>query len=399
MLPKWKATTSHIFIFFGWSNHRHHTLSTSMSTRPDSPASVITRTTSDVNFEQAQHIYAIATRITHAVGILEELCSVIVDHTSSRNKLLKKASFVKKFVIPLFSETIITMTATAKYLSPIPGSKYVHQHDETKRKREIESSNNTSLTPGEEMIVPHVKAIKHINKMVDVTPAAKRHRCSTACVSPTDNSNVQLPAPKSGSGYSTMEVVNIMLELPVKDGRLRAATVKAIAEHQKKHNVLCCAKTINRLLKRHANGNAISGQFTGKGRPPTISDANMKWIAQSLEVEVGKTYTGSDVEWMIKNTQAENVESAGFKPIIEKSISRWTVKNYTAMLAIESNIAISQSYISKSNTRYAAENSIHGLVATLGVIATTYFIPIDKENYDIRQGYSSSSKHCCLNTW
>ncbi len=249
------------------------------------------------------------------------------------------------------------------------------------------------------MIVPHVKAIKHINKMVDVTPAAKRHRCSTACVSPTDNSNVQLPAPKSGSGYSTMEVVNIMLELPVKDGRLRAATVKAIAEHQKKHNVLCCAKTINRLLKRHANGNAISGQFTGKGRPPTISDANMKWIAQSLEVEVGKTYTGSDVEWMIKNTQAENVESAGFKPIIEKSISRWTVKNYTAMLAIESNIAISQSYISKSNTRYAAENSIHGLVATLGVIATTYFIPIDKENYDIRQGYSSSSKHCCLNTW
>ncbi len=110
----------------------------------------------------------------------------------------------------------------------------------------------------------------------------------------------------------------------------------------------------------------------------------MKQIAQSLEVEVGKTYTGSDVELMIKKTQAENVESDGFKPIIEKSISRWTVKNYTAMLTKESNIAISQSYISKSNTRYAAENSICGLVATLGVIATTHFITIDKENDDIR---------------
>jgi hypothetical protein len=66
-----------------------------MSTRPDSPATVI-RTTSDVNFEQAQHIYAVAARITDAVGILEELCSVIGDRTSSRNKLLEKASFVKK---------------------------------------------------------------------------------------------------------------------------------------------------------------------------------------------------------------------------------------------------------------------------------------------------------------
>jgi hypothetical protein len=56
-----------------------------------------------------------------------------------------------------------------------------------------------------------------------------------------------------------MEVVNIMLELPVKDDRLQAATVKAIAEHQKKHNVLCCGKTIYCMLKRHANGNAISG--------------------------------------------------------------------------------------------------------------------------------------------
>ncbi len=59
------------------------------------------------------------------------------------------------------------------------------------------------------------------------------------------------------------------------------------------------------------------------------------------------------------------------------------MKNYAAMLAKESNIAISQSYISKSNTRYAAGNSIRGSVATLGVIATTHFITIDKENDDI----------------
>jgi hypothetical protein len=104
----------------------------------------------------------------------------------------------------------------------------------------------------------------------------KRHRRSTVCVSLTDNSNDHLPAPKSGSGYNKMEVVNIMLKIPVKDGLLRSATAKAILEHQKQHDVQCCVRTIYRLLERHANGNAISGQFTEKGRPPTISDGNMK---------------------------------------------------------------------------------------------------------------------------
>jgi hypothetical protein len=142
------------------------------------------------------------------------------------------ASFIKKFVIPLFSNTIITITAAAKNFSPISGSKYVHQCNETKRKQEIELSNNTTLTPGEEMIVRHVKAIKHNNKMVDVTPAAKRHRRSTACVSPTDTLDIIiLPTPTSGKAFNKTEVMNLMLKVPV--GHIRAATVKAIMKHQK----------------------------------------------------------------------------------------------------------------------------------------------------------------------
>ncbi len=41
-----------IILILHRSNHRHHTLSTSMSTHPESPVTVI-RTTSDINFEQA----------------------------------------------------------------------------------------------------------------------------------------------------------------------------------------------------------------------------------------------------------------------------------------------------------------------------------------------------------
>jgi hypothetical protein len=120
------------------------------------------------------------------------------------------------------------------------------------------------------MIVRHVKAIKNNNKIVDVTPAAKRHHCSTACVSPTEYCNVHLPDPEGGSGYNRMEVVNIMLKIPAEDCHLRAATMKAILEHQKQHNVICSARTIYCLLEKHANGNAISGPFTEKGRPPSV---------------------------------------------------------------------------------------------------------------------------------
>jgi len=83
----------------------------------------------------------------------------------------------------------------------------------------------------------------------------------------------------------------------------------------------------------------------------------MKQSAESLDGEVGKTYDKSDVKVMIKKVQTEKLEKAGYKNIVNKSISDSTLMNYSALLADEGNIAISQSYISKSNTRYAAENS------------------------------------------
>ena len=110
----------------------------------------------------------------------------------------------------------------------------------------------------------------------------------------------------------------------------------------------------------------------------------MKQIAESLDGEVGKTYDKSDVNMMIKKVQTEKLEKAGYKNIVINSISDSTLKNYSALLADEGNIAISQSYISKSNTCYAAENSIRGSIATLGVIAATHFISVEEEDTDIR---------------
>jgi hypothetical protein len=139
------------------------------------------------------------------------------------------------------------------------------------------------------MIVCHVKAIKHNNNMVDVTPAAKQHRQSTACVSPTDILDIiTVPTPVSGKAFIKIEIVNLMSKVPI--GHICAARVKAIMKHQKQYNVSFFKASIYCLLANHENGTVISGEFTGKGPPPICSDTDMKQIAKSLEEEVGKTY-------------------------------------------------------------------------------------------------------------
>jgi hypothetical protein len=114
-----------------------------------------------------------------------------------------------------------------------------------------------------------VKDIQHINQNDYGTPAPKRQHKSNACVSPTDISdNVKLLTPKSGKGYSKNEIVNMMLNVPSGNRKLRHATIRAIADHQKKHNTPCCSRTIYHLLEKHVKGAInILGKWKGKGRP------------------------------------------------------------------------------------------------------------------------------------
>jgi hypothetical protein len=198
------------------------------------------------------------------------------------------------------------------------------------------------------MIVRHVIEDQNNNKHDTNTPPAKRYCCSTACVSPTVTAeSINLPTPESGTAYNKIEVVNIMSKVPVGHIHTRAATLKAILEHQKRYNVPCSQASIYCLMANHAKGLIISGDFRGGGQPPICSDTDMKRIAESLDEEVGKTYNKSDVDMMIKKIQTEKLEEAGYKNIIDKSICDSTLRNYSALLANEGNIAISQLYISK----------------------------------------------------
>ncbi len=174
-----------------------------------------------------------------------------------------------------------------------------------------------------------------------------------------------------------------MSKVPVCHLHTRAAMVKAILAHQKKINVSCSQASIYCLLANHAKDVIVSGEFTGKRQPLISSDTDMKHIDQSLDEEIGKTYGKSHIKMIIKKIHTEKLEKAGYKSIIKTSICDTILRNYFALLANEGNITISQSSISKSNTRYAAENSIRGSITILGVVATTHFITVVEEDADI----------------
>ena len=135
-----------------------------------------------------------------------------------------------------------------------------------------------------------------------------------------------------------------MSKVPVGHVHSHVVTIKVILEHQKKYNVLCSQATINCVMAYHAMGLIISGDFKGGGWPPICSDTDLKRIAESLDEEVGKTYDKSDVNTMIKKMQTNKLEQAGYTNIIEQSICDSAVRNFSALLADEGNVAISQSY-------------------------------------------------------
>jgi hypothetical protein len=306
-----------------------------MTTLPN-PDVTLVKTTTDNKFIQAKHIYAIAKRLTDVTGVLEDLCSAVCNRTYSRAKLLQDVAFVKKYVIPLMKDSVDTITTVARILSPIAGVKYVHQRNGNKRKWEIAMNENTTLSLTKGMIVWHVNDGIHNNKKDIATPTAKRCCRSHAYVSPTGI--ITLPTPASGKAFNKIEVVDLMSKVPV--GHIRAETAKAIMAHQKQYNVSLSKASIYCLLANNSNGTVISGEFTGKGRPPKCSDTDMKQIAKSLEEEVGKTYNKSDVKMMIKKIETKKLERAGYKNIIEKSIYDASVRNYSALLADEGNISI-----------------------------------------------------------
>jgi hypothetical protein len=62
-----------------------------------------------------------------------------------------------------------------------------------------------------------------------------------------------------------------------------------------------------------------------------------------------------------------------------------TLRNYTAELAMTSELSLTQSSIAITNTRFVAEHLIRGAISNVMLIANTHFIEMDVEDVDVRR--------------
>ena len=82
----------------------------------------------------------------------------------------------------------------------------------------------------------------------------------------------------------------------------------------------------------------------------------------------------------------QKVTKAGHIPLnFDEKIKPSTLRNYTTKIAMNHNMSLSQTSVSKTTTQYAAERSFRGSISYLFVIAVTHFIPAFEEECDIRK--------------
>jgi hypothetical protein len=97
--------------------------------------------------------------------------------------------------------------------------------------------------------------------------------------------------------------------------------------------------------------------------------------------ESGRTYGREDINKMIVEHQNKMISEAGHMPLNpDRQLKPTTLQNYAAELAMNSNLSLTQTSISKTNTRH----SIRGVVNNVIFVANTHFVEVDEEDIDIR---------------
>ena len=84
--------------------------------------------------------------------------------------------------------------------------------------------------------------------------------------------------------------------------------------------------------------------------------------------------------------QNQMLNDAGHIPLnFDHQLKPTTLRNYTAELAMTSELSLTQSSIAKTNTRFAAEHLFRGAISNVMLIVNTPFIEIDEEDVSVRR--------------
>ena len=104
-------------------------------------------------------------------------------------------------------------------------------------------------------------------------------------------------------------------------------------------------------------------------------------MVKDMMSESGRAYGHEDINKKIVEHQNKMISEAGHMPLNpERQLKPTTLHNYAAELAMNSNLSLTQTSISKTNTRFAANYSIRGAVNNFILVTNTHFVEADEED-------------------
>ena len=326
-----------------------------------SSSSSMKTTKDDKKLAAALAIRTIAKNLQKFNTILDDAIAILSkpeDFSKARKGTAERAMKQLKVEINFQSQQLLT---EVKVLDPIPKLNYVHGRS----KSPLSDATNKRPSP------TSVSA-----------PKPKR----TKATIPTQA--VQLPLPINGTQFSKLEVVQILEKAnDIKEHtKLLDAIVKSQLVPVKRRN-------INTLMQNYrAHGMHLKGlhrDWGSTGRNPLLSNNDVTDMVAQLQSQPGRCMEKEDIRAAIKDKVKKNMEARGILSDFEPS--EGTVENYRSLAAAQPNVSISKSSITKSKTRFTAENSLRSAMSFVLAVAATHFVLSTEPNPDVLRDSKSKT--------
>lgn len=314
-------------------------------------------------------------RLNNIHNELGTLVSLMKDGSARKTDIKNSTRTMETCVMPALDKIMNTMHRLAKVFAPMPALN--ETCDELERKQVKKVIDHHKRKSPDSQILQHF-----------VTPSktsapdshAKRPRLSrTSKESNSVIPPISLPTSTNGRQFTIPEAIDIIKSKTNSGSKARTELIERLI-HMKL--VPCKRTTIHKYLKESVEGKVIvDSGWKSKGRPHLVTNVRLDQAVDILENASGSTLGTKQIEKFLVDEQKNKKIAAGLMPFnVRDNMSRSSLNRYTARLALNNRVTIADNTIRKTNTRYAAENSIRAAFNLVLTTAVANFTQVDAED-------------------
>ena len=264
-------------------------------------------------------------------------------------------------------------------MSPIACVEYLYSREEANRKKDVLLDVHFPKK--------HSSPKRRMDKFIRRSSSSENVAMKPKYVLPKRQtlSNEIVPGvtkPKNGQQYSKKDIVDIYSKLRNEKDKSKHANVTATILEE---DLVPVSKgQLYEIITQVMNDNIPHDSelsWGNRGRPPMMCAKEISKVAQTLNDSQGSTLDNDGIRQVLFESLQKRISGKGLVPItgsVEPSKS--TIRNYTALLANHPGISIKHSCVSKTQTRFIAENSWMSSVAFTVLVAATHFIGLSSSS-------------------